>query len=74
MRVEEDGRGISRSGFAKRAVSWLACCKVGVRARRLVGRLERGSWEVGMLSGMGSDIVRGEERERDDREGGGLRQ
>ena len=31
----------------------------GVRARRLKGRLERGSAEVGMDSGMGSDIFRG---------------
>jgi len=31
-----------------------------VRARRLVGRLERGSWEVGMDSGMGSDMVQRE--------------
>lgn len=48
---------MSRSGLEKRADSWLACCVVGVRARRLVGRLERGSWEVGIDSGMGSDIV-----------------
>lgn len=31
----------------------------GVRARRLRGRLERGSAEVGMDSGMGSDIFCG---------------
>lgn len=31
----------------------------GVRARRLRGRLERGSAEVGMDSGIGSDIFRG---------------
>jgi len=30
---------------------------VGVRARFFKGRLERGSAEVGMLSGMGSDIL-----------------
>jgi hypothetical protein len=29
---------------------------VGVRASRFVGRLERGSWEVGIDSGIGSDI------------------
>ena len=53
------GRGISRSGLAKRAESWVAWAVVGVKARRLVGRLERGSWDVGMDSGIGSDIVRG---------------
>jgi hypothetical protein len=31
----------------------------GDRARFLRGRLERGSAEVGMLSGMGSDILGG---------------
>lgn len=48
---------MSRSGFAKRAVREAACAVVGVRARRLRGRWERGSEEVGMDSGMGSDIV-----------------
>ena len=47
---------MSRSGLAKRASTWEACCVTGVRARRLRGRLERGSAEVGMDSGMGSDI------------------
>ena len=56
--MEEGGRGMSRSGLAKRAESWVACWVVGVRARRFVGRLERGSWDVGIDSGMGSDIVR----------------
>jgi hypothetical protein len=51
------GSVISRSGFANRAESWAACAVEGVRARRLVGRWERGSWEVGMDSGMGSDIL-----------------
>ena len=47
---------MSRSGLAKRASTWEACCVTGVRARRLSGRLERGSEEVGIDSGMGSDI------------------
>ena len=54
----ELGIGMSRSGLAKSAVSCVACWLVGVRARRLVGRLERGSWEVGIDSGIGSDIIR----------------
>ena len=67
----DDGRGIARSGFAKRAVSDAAWDEVGVRASRFVGRLERGSCEVGMLSGMGSDIVGVQERVPDEgREGG----
>lgn len=57
----EEGRGMGRSGFANRAVKEAACEEVGVRARRFVGRLECGSEEVGMLSGMGSDIVEGAE-------------
>ena len=57
VRAEEVGRGISRMGLAKRAESWVACWVVGVRARRFVGRLERGSWDVGIDSGMGSDIL-----------------
>lgn len=48
---------ISRSGFAKRASTSAACTVRGVRARFLVGRLERGSAEVGIDSGMGSDMV-----------------
>lgn len=51
--------GMSRSGFAKRASTWEACAVRGVRARFLVGRLERGSAEVGMDSGIGSDMVGG---------------
>ena len=50
-------RDISRSGLAKRAEREVACWLVGVSARRLVGRLERGSAEVGIDSGMGSDII-----------------
>lgn len=51
--------GISRLGLAKSAVTEEAWALTGVRARRLVGRLERGSAEVGIDSGMGSDIVEG---------------
>lgn len=47
---------ISRSGLAKRASTWADCWEVGVRARFFVGRWERRSEEVGMDSGMGSDI------------------
>ena len=59
--VEEGGRGMGRSGLANRAVREAACEEVGVRACRFVGRLEWGSEEVGMLSGIGSDIVKGAE-------------
>lgn len=58
---DEEGRGggraISRDGFENRVAREAAWAFVGVRARRLVGRLERGSWEVGIDSGIGSDIV-----------------
>lgn len=49
--------GMSMSGFAKSASTWLACAETGVRARRFRGRLERGSADVGMDSGIGSDMV-----------------
>lgn len=49
--------GMGMSGFAKRASSWVAWAEVGVRARRFKGRRERGSEDVGMDSGMGSDIL-----------------
>lgn len=55
-----DGRWITCSGFAKRASSWEAFWERGLRARFLRGRLERGSAEVGMLSGICSDIFDGE--------------
>lgn len=48
---------ISRSGCEKRDASDWACAEVGVSARRLVGRLERGSCEVGIDSGIGSDMI-----------------
>lgn len=57
VREVDEGMGVSRSIFAKRASTCEACCVTGVRARRLSGRLERGSAEVGMDSGMGSDIL-----------------
>ncbi len=56
LRASEVGSWMSRSGFAKRASTCEACAVTGVRARRFVGRLERGSCEVGIDSGMGSDI------------------
>jgi hypothetical protein len=52
-----DGIRISWSGLAKRASSCAAVWDLGERARFLVGRLERGSADVGMLSGICSDIV-----------------
>lgn len=53
----EEGMWISRSGFAKRASTWADCAEEGVRARFLVGRCERLSAEVGMDSGIGSDMA-----------------
>lgn len=50
---------ISWSGRAKRVSSWEACAETGVRARFLVGRLERGSAETGMDSGPVPDMVGG---------------
>lgn len=55
---DEEGRRISWSGFEKRAEMWEAVSERGERARFLRGRLLRGSADVGILSGMGSDIVR----------------
>ena len=52
-----EGKGMETSGFAKRASSWFAWAETGVRARRLRGRLERGSADVGIDSGMGSDMM-----------------
>lgn len=54
--AEGGGRVISRSGWENRDATEAACVDVGVSARRLVGRLERGSCEVGIDSGIGSDI------------------
>ena len=48
---------MSRSGLANKASTCEAWAVRGVRARFLVGRLERGSAEVGMDSGMGSDML-----------------
>ena len=46
------------SGFANKASKEAACEEMGVsRARFLRGRLERGSEEVGIDSGIGSDIL-----------------
>lgn len=54
---EEEGMWMGRSGWAKRAVTWEARAARGVRARFFVGRCERGSAEVGMDSGIGSDMA-----------------
>ncbi len=48
---------MSRSGLAKSASREAACAEVGERARRLVGRWERGSAEVGMDSGTSADML-----------------
>jgi len=48
---------ISRSGFAKRAVRVAAWADTGERALRFVGRRERRSKEVGIDSGIGSDML-----------------
>lgn len=50
---------ISRSGLAKRASIWEDCWDVGSFEGRifLIGRRERRSCEVGIDSGIGSDIV-----------------
>lgn len=60
MTAVEEGMGISVSGLEKSTVREAAWAVVGVRARRLRGRWERGSAEVGTDSGMGSDILKGD--------------
>lgn len=60
--VVDSGIFISRSGCEKRLVSVAAWRDVGVSVEgriRFVGRWERGSIEVGIDSGIGSDILRG---------------
>lgn len=52
----EDGSGMFWSGFANNASKEAAWEETGVRARFFRGRLERGSEEVGIDSGIGSDI------------------
>lgn len=55
--VDDEGMEISRSGLAKSASTCADCWSDGVwRARFLVGRWERRSAEVGMDSGIGSDM------------------
>lgn len=55
--VEEEGSSIGRSGFRNRASSLEAWRLVGVVARaRFRGRWERRSWDVGIDSGMFSDM------------------
>lgn len=51
------GSRISCSGRAKSDSTDAAWADMGVRARRLVGRLERGSEEVGMLSAVPADMA-----------------
>lgn len=53
----ERGMRISWSGFAKRELRDVAWAVVGVRARFFVGRLERGSADVGIDSGPSPDIA-----------------
>lgn len=52
-----EGIRISWSGFANSWSTVRACADTGVRARFLVGRFERGSADVGMLSGPSPDMV-----------------
>ena len=52
-----EGMLITWSGLEKSAEMEDAASERGVRARFLVGRLFRGSNDVGMDSGIGSDIV-----------------
>jgi hypothetical protein len=52
-----EGRLITVSGLDIRFEIWEAVSERGLKARFLRGRLERGSAEVGMLSGIGSDIL-----------------
>ena len=56
---EGAGRLTGFSGSRKRCVIALACTPTAVLAprARLMGRCERGSAEVGIDSGIGSDIV-----------------
>lgn len=51
------GRSIIVSGLDIKLDIREAVWERGLRARFLRGRLERGSAEVGMLSGIGSDIL-----------------
>ena len=56
-RVADSGSWMSGC-FSKRAITAWFCAPTAVVERAfLVGRLERGSAEVGMDSGIGSDIV-----------------
>lgn len=52
-----DGKGMLISGFANSASTDAACAVVEFKARRFKGRLERGSADVGMDSGIGSDML-----------------
>lgn len=51
------GMMTERSGCAKSASTCALCWLTGVRARFFVARLERGSAEVGIDSGIGSDMT-----------------
>ena len=56
----EVGMAMGRSGLAKRASTWADWWDVGVLARSFfVGREVRWEVDVGMDSGMGSDIFTG---------------
>lgn len=54
--VVDEGMEMSWSGLEKRASTCDAALERGERARFLMGRLERGSADVGIDSGMFSDI------------------
>lgn len=53
---EDDGSVISRSGLEKREARRVACWAEGVEADRFLCGCERGTWDCGMDSGIGSDI------------------
>ena len=54
-----EGTLISWSGFANKASREAAWEETGVRARFLRGRFDLGSEEVGIDSGIGSDMIAG---------------
>lgn len=50
------GSCISRSGLEKREARRVACWAEGVEAKRFLVGCERGTWDCGTDSGIGSDI------------------
>lgn len=52
----DEGSAISRSGLEKREARRVACWAEGVEANRFLYGCERGTWDCGTDSGIGSDI------------------